>query len=67
MRINKKYSTGCNFIFSKKKRFNFSEKITKNLISRKLQGFESSHLEARLAILENTDSTQLQGWELKVF
>ena len=32
----------------------FFEKITRNVISRKLQGFEPSHLEARFAILENT-------------
>ena len=30
------------------------EKITKNVISRKLQGFEQSYLEARFAILEST-------------
>ena len=32
----------------------FFEKITKNVISRKLQGFEPSQLEATFAILENT-------------
>ena len=30
------------------------EKFTKNVISRKLQGFEQSYLEARFAILEST-------------
>ena len=30
------------------------KKITKNVISRKLQGFEPSHLETRFAILEST-------------
>ena len=30
------------------------EKITKNVISRKLQGFEQSYLEARFAMLEST-------------
>ena len=30
------------------------EKITKNIISRKLQGFEQSYLEARFAILDST-------------
>ena len=30
------------------------EKITKNIISRKLQGFEQSYFEARFAILDST-------------
>ena len=38
----------------------------KYVISRKLQKFEQSYLEARFAILEITDTTQLQGWEFQV-
>ena len=57
---------GISFLV-KKNNSTFLKNSQKNLISRKLQGFESSHLEARLAILEKTDDTQLQGWELQVF
>ena len=47
-----KYRVG-NFSFCEKKTntnfLNFFEKITKNVISRKLQGFEQLYLEARFA------------------
>ena len=37
------------------------EKITKNVISRKLQEFEQSYLEARLAILDSTLTVPIYG------